>query len=84
MCCYNDLVLIQRTDAQNLSQSSGFMENVWPSHSPILSPNATNDIHYYLLAGSEKSILWFIEPSLFLSTIAESELLVFLQFYNHQ
>jgi|HubBroStandDraft_1064217.scaffolds.fasta_scaffold95460_2 hypothetical protein len=84
MCCCNDLVLVRRTDAQDPSRSSGFMENVWPSHGPILPPNATNDIHHYLLAGSGKSILWFIEPSLFLSTIAESELLVFLQFYDHR
>ena len=34
------------------------------------------------VAGSGKSILWFVEPSLFLSTVVES--LVFLQFDNYR
>jgi hypothetical protein len=36
----------------------------------------------FFVAGSGKSILWFVEPSLFVSTIIES--LVFLQFDNHR
>ena len=46
---------------------SGFMENVRPCP---------------FVAGSGKSILWFVEPSLFLSTVVES--LVFLQFDNYR
>src|SRR6266852_4977121 len=34
------------------------------------------------VAGSGKSILWFVEPSIFLSAIIKS--LVFLQFDNHR
>ena len=58
---------------------SGFMGNVCPC--PILPPDPTNK-HPLFAAGSGKSILWFVEPSLLSSMIIES--LVFLQFYYHR
>jgi hypothetical protein len=57
---------------------SGFMANVCPVPFCRLTP--PNDI--LILAGSGKSILWFVQPSLFLLMITES--LVFLQFDNHR
>src|SRR6266849_7864281 len=55
----------------------------WKTCAPVSFCRLTppNSIPFFI-AGSGKSILWFVEPSLFVSTIIES--LVFLQFDNHR